>query len=250
MGECILEVNSEGQGGNRQYVRLPFCWFWPEGWENSCKGLKKISYKFQENVCFLIARFWWQKVAFKSSLELYFHPSIIEFRIEEKIHTKAVVDVSRGTEGRIFLGEIREGVSRNLLSPVTLYQRILKWNLDQNSIMALLIVAVFEVFSFEMFNIQIFKILKMFKYNMKIIRAACWINSKTSNRDKNTILIIFLFSNYCWSLLWCNYWRSLMLRNSTSGSRLKLTFQKKFALYPCDPFLINNRNMTGNSVEK
>ena len=32
----------------------------------------------------------------KSSLDLYFHPSIIEFKIEEKIHTKAVVDVSRG----------------------------------------------------------------------------------------------------------------------------------------------------------
>ena len=31
---------------------------------------------------------------------------------------------------------------------------------------------------------------------------------------------------------------------------LKLTVQIKLALYPCDPFLINNRNMTGNSVEK
>ena len=44
--------------------------------------------------------------------------------MEEKIHTKAVVDVSRGAEGRIFLGDIREGVSRNLLSPVKLYQWI------------------------------------------------------------------------------------------------------------------------------
>ena len=38
-----------------------------------------------------------------------------------------------------------------------------------------------------------------------------------------------------------------MLCNSTSGSRLKLIIQKQFALYP---FLTNNRNMTGNSVEK
>ena len=44
-----------------------------------------------------------KKTAFKSSLDLYFHPFIIEFRIERKIHTKAVVDVSRGTGGRVFL---------------------------------------------------------------------------------------------------------------------------------------------------
>ena len=44
-----------------------------------------------------------KKIAFKSSLDLYFHPSITEFRIEEKIHTKAVVDVSRDAVGRVFL---------------------------------------------------------------------------------------------------------------------------------------------------
>ena len=56
-----------------------------------------------------------------------------------------------------------------------------------------------------MFNIKIFKILKMFKYTMKFIRAVRWTNSEISNRDKNTTLIIFLFCIYCWSLLWCNY---------------------------------------------
>ena len=61
-----------------------------------------------------------KKIAFKSSVDLYFHPSITEFRIGEKIHTKAVVDVSRGAGGRIFLGEIREEVSKSL----SLYQRI------------------------------------------------------------------------------------------------------------------------------
>ena len=35
--------------------------------------------------------------------------------------------------------------------------------------------------------------MKMFKYNMKFIRAARWINSKISNREKNTTLMIFLF---------------------------------------------------------
>ena len=42
----------------------------------------------------------------------------------------------------------------------------------------------------------------------------------------------------------------LMMCNSTSSSRLWLTVQTQFALHPCDPFLRNNRNMTGNSVQK
>ena len=91
---------------------------------------------------------------------------------------------------------------------------------------------------------------EMFKYNIKFTRAACWINSKMSNRNKNTTLIIFLFCRYYWLISRCNYWRSLMLWNSTSWIRLKLTVQIQLVLYPCDPFLINNRNMTGNSVEK
>ena len=41
-----------------------------------------------------------------------------------------------------------------------------------------------------------------------------------------------------------------MLWNSFSLSHLKLTVQIQLALHPCDPFLINQRNMTGNSVEK
>ena len=82
------------------------------------------------------------------------------------------------------------------------------------------------------------------------IEKTCRIKSKISNRDKNTTLMIFLFYHYCWSLLWLNYWRSLMLWNSTSCSRLKLTVQIQLALHPCDPFLINNRNITSNSAEK
>ena len=31
MTGSILEINCEG---NRQYVCLPFCWSWPEGWDN------------------------------------------------------------------------------------------------------------------------------------------------------------------------------------------------------------------------
>ena len=56
--------------------------------------------------CFLVT-----KVAFKSSLDLNFHPFIIaffwsaelKFRIEEKIHSKAVADVSRDNWKIVFL---------------------------------------------------------------------------------------------------------------------------------------------------
>ena len=140
-----LKLILKDWGSNRQYIRLPFCWFWPEGLDISCKWLIKISCKFQENVCFSIVFFGDKKITFKSSLDLHFYPSIFEFRMEEKIHTTTVVDVSTGAGGRIFLGEIREGVTRNLLSPVKLWQRIWKWNLEQNLIMALLIVAVCTV---------------------------------------------------------------------------------------------------------
>ena len=83
---------------------------------------------------------------------------------------------------------------------------------------------------------EIFKILKMFKKNMKFTKAACWINSKISNWDKNTTLILLLFCYYCWSLLRYNYWRSLKLWNSSSWCRLKLTVQIQLAPHPCDPF--------------
>ena len=49
-----------------------------------CKCLKKISCKFQKNVGFL-GVFWWLKMAFRSSLDLYFYPSIVNFRMGEKI---------------------------------------------------------------------------------------------------------------------------------------------------------------------
>ena len=47
-----------------------------------------------------------KKVAFKSSLDLYIRPSIIEFRIEEKLHSKTAADMSTVAGGRVSLGEI------------------------------------------------------------------------------------------------------------------------------------------------
>ena len=203
---------------------------------------KKISCRACLSYCFV----WWKKIPFKSLLELYFHAFIIAFRIEEKIHTKAVVEVSRGAgEGFFcFPGRDREKVSRNLLSLVKLYQRIWIWNLINHGFTncgclhcAILSLQGKELFLQNVRN-EIFKTLKMFNYNMRFTRAACWINSEISNRHKNTTLIILLFCHYCYSLLWCNYWRSLMLRNSTSYSRLKSTVQIQLAFYPCYPFLI------------
>ena len=41
-----------------------------------------------------------------------------------------------------------------------------------------------------------------------------------------------------------------MLWGSTSSCYSKLTVHVQLCLHPSDPFLINNRNMTGNSAEK
>ena len=71
------------------------------------KCLYKLVLKVEENLMQslspLLLFFDDKKIAFKSSVDLYFHPFIIEFRIEEKIHNKTVVDVSKGTGGRFFL---------------------------------------------------------------------------------------------------------------------------------------------------
>ena len=57
--------------------------------------------------------------------DLCFHPSIIKFKLEENLHTKAVVDVCRSVVGKVFLFSSRdwERAIRNLLSLVNLYQR-------------------------------------------------------------------------------------------------------------------------------
>ena len=133
------------------------------------KYFMQISRKSQLSCYCFFEFFWWQKIVFKSSLDLYFHPSITEFRVEEKIHTKVVVNVSRDARGRIFLGKIREGVSGNLLSRVKLCQRIWKSWLFALCYFKSLQDKRYAVFSFEMFNIKILKILKKFKYNMKFM---------------------------------------------------------------------------------
>ena len=63
----------------------------------------KVKENLMQSLSALLLFFGDKKIAFKSSLDQYLHPFIIEFRIEEKIHNKTVVDVSRGTGGRVFL---------------------------------------------------------------------------------------------------------------------------------------------------
>ena len=63
----------------------------------------KVEENFMQSLSALLLFFGDKKVSFESSLDLYFHPSIVEFRIKEKLHTKAVIDVSRGVGGRVFL---------------------------------------------------------------------------------------------------------------------------------------------------
>ena len=104
-------------------------------------------------------------------------------------------------------------------------------------------------FSFKKFKIRFLRFWKCLKTTW-LNRASCWINSKARNKDKNTSLMIFLFCYHCKSLLWCNYSKSLILWNSTFWSPLKLTVQIQLAFYPCDLFLIHNRNINVNSVKK
>ena len=97
----------------------------------------------------------------------------------------------------------------------------------------------------------LFKIFKMFKTNIKLTTAACWIYSKINNKDNRTTLVAFLCCClYYWSLLCCIFWKLLVLWNFESWRPLNSTFQIQLALLQCDSFFINNQNITANSVEK
>ena len=87
----------------------------------------------------------------------------------------------------------------------------------------------------------------MFKSNTKFTTAACWVNSKIRDRQEhNTHDIIILFL-----LLVIIMVELLKVFKVVQLHFLKsLTVQMQFVLHPCDPFLITNRNMIDNSVEK
>ena len=83
-------------------------------------------------------------------------------------------------------------------------------------------------FFFQNIPNEIFKILEMFKNNMKFTRAASLMNTKLSNRDKNTTHIILLFCHYCWSLLWWSYWKSIKSGSHHQKALLYLLQWKPF----------------------
>ena len=159
--------------------------------------------------------FWWQKKSFKSPFDLHFHPFIIEFfwfaklqfKIKEKIQTKAVMllmCLEVLVEG--FFWERLVRVCKKLLSLVKLYQRFWIWNIDQNlndfknrSCLHCTILKALQSFQrkrahksrdMQIFlqNVQneTFKIFTMFKKNMKFTRVVWWINSKIRNRSKTS----------------------------------------------------------------
>ena len=151
---CVFDVNSEGLGWWSTLclftVLLILTWGLRRVGGNDFEigdmgtrvslhwRLKKVSFRnCLPSYCFFV---WLQNKSFKSSLDLYFHSSIIEFGIKQKIHTKVLLFMYlEALEDKFswFPGRDWEGVNRNISSLVNLYLRIRIWNLDQNFIMAL-----------------------------------------------------------------------------------------------------------------
>ena len=89
----------KGKGCNWQYVRLPFCWSWPEGWDilqkrggsrKQGQWLQNRGYKqlftlvlefenFMQSLSAFYCFFGDKKIAFKSSLDLTFISSLLNF---------------------------------------------------------------------------------------------------------------------------------------------------------------------------
>ena len=69
-----------------------------------------------------------------------------------------------------------------------------------------------KIFLFQIVQNEAFEIFKMFKSSMRFTKVACWVTSKKKKKKKkkSATLMIFLCSYYCWSLLCCNHWRSLV----------------------------------------
>ena len=106
----------------------------------------------------------------------------------------------------------------------------------------------FKMFKMKFFNGKMKMKMKMFKNSMKFIRAACWINSKISNRDKNITLMVIL------SLLLVIVMAELLkVFNDVEFyflKPLKISYSNANCSSSYDPFLLNNCNMTNNSAEK
>ena len=210
-------------------------WFWDGGYRHLCTPVLEDEVNFMQIVCSLV--FLLIKKSFKKlswSVLLSLHYSVQNQRKRSTLSVLLCLEALEKGFSCFLGGTDWEVVNKNLLSLEKLYKKIWIWNLNQFLIMAVC-TAILKVYKArdmqfflqivqnKIFKILMFKkILIIFKYNVKLTRAVCWINSKISNRDKSARLI-FLICHYSWSLLWYNYRRSLMLWNSTSWSLLTLT---------------------------
>ena len=117
----------------------------------------ELEENFMQSLSAFLILFWWQKIAFKSPLDLCFYLFIIKFFLIIKIiklndlpcGIKAVISLMcLEVLGKVFFCfPVRdwEGFCRKLLALVKLYQRFWMWNIDQNLNIPLLIVAICTV---------------------------------------------------------------------------------------------------------
>lgn len=65
---------------------------------------------------------------------------------------------------------------------------------------------------------EVFQILKMFKNNLKLTREAYWRNSKISNRDNSTTLMVLCYHYFM--LTYCHSWYFSVLNASWCQTKL------------------------------
>ena len=94
-------------------------------------------------------------------------------------------------------------------------------------------------FFLKIFKIEILKMFKMIKNNIKFIRAAYWINSKVSNRDKKH----HIYNNIILSVLLVIIMVKLLKVFNFAELHLKLAVQTQLPVHPVYQFLINNCNV-------
>ena len=115
--ETFFEKDEAAENGGVDFEigDLPLLHTCIEGWR-----------KFHEETVRSLIDFSWQKIAFKSSLDLHFIPSLLRSESRKKIHTEVVITCLKAPEEGLFCfpGRNWEGVSRSLFSLVKLYQRI------------------------------------------------------------------------------------------------------------------------------
>ena len=155
----------------------------------------EVEENFIQSLSAFFLLFWWQKIAFKSPFDLYFHPLIIEFfwfaqlvqNREKYTHLGCyVVDASRSAEGRVFLFS-SERLGRCLLE--TIVASFLKfWISGQN--------AEFHIHQSHM-EIGYLRWLKVASTTFLVVYFLC-LKDSTSETRKMFFLFHFKSSFHSW----------------------------------------------------